>query len=84
MFVVDSPASSAWREITVQKYIKYTQNELDNIAANNITGRLNALEEANVVQANTNTLLTAQVQAVSDRSDFVEDCLAEMAQVVYA
>ena len=29
-------------------------------------------------------LLTAQVKALSDRNDFVEDCLAEMAGVVYS
>ena len=29
-------------------------------------------------------LLTAQVQALSDRNDFIEDCIAEMAAIVYA
>ena len=29
-------------------------------------------------------LLTAQVQALSDRNDFMEDCIAEMASIVYA
>ena len=29
-------------------------------------------------------LLTAQVQALSDRNDFIEDCIAEMATIVYA
>lgn len=31
-----------------------------------------------------NKLLKAQVKAQSDRSDFIEDCIAEMAGVVYA
>ena len=31
-----------------------------------------------------NEMLKAQVQAISDRNDFVEDCIAEMATVVYA
>ena len=31
-----------------------------------------------------NVLLKAQVQAISDRNEFVEDCIAEMATVVYA
>lgn len=31
-----------------------------------------------------NKLLKAQVQAQTDRSDFIEDCIAEMAGVVYA
>ena len=30
-----------------------------------------------------NKLLKAQVQAQSERADFVEDCLAEMASLVY-
>lgn len=30
------------------------------------------------------TLLKAQIQALSDRNDFVEDCVAEMAGIVYA
>ena len=29
-------------------------------------------------------LLTAKVQALSDRNDFMEDCIAEMATIVYA
>ena len=29
-------------------------------------------------------LLTAQLQALSDRNDFMEDCIAEMAAIVYA
>nr|DAP53630.1 MAG TPA: hypothetical protein [Caudoviricetes sp.] len=31
-----------------------------------------------------NKLLTAQISAVSDRNDFMEDCVAEMAAQVYA
>lgn len=30
-----------------------------------------------------NTLLKTQLQATSDRSDFIEDCIAEMAAEVY-
>ena len=33
---------------------------------------------------NEKKLLTAQVQALSDRNDFMEDCIAEMATIVYA
>lgn len=32
---------------------------------------------------NENKLLKAQLQAQTDRSDFIEDCIAEMAGVVY-
>lgn len=31
-----------------------------------------------------NSLLDAQVQAQTERSDFIEDCIAEMAMQVYA
>ena len=31
-----------------------------------------------------NKLLKAQLQAQTDRSDFIEDCIAEMAGVVYS
>ena len=33
---------------------------------------------------NENFLLKAQIQAMSDRNDFIEDCIAEMAMQVYA
>lgn len=29
-------------------------------------------------------MLKAQIKAISDRNDFIEDCIAEMATVVYA
>ena len=32
---------------------------------------------------NENKLLKAQLKAQTDRSDFIEDCIAEMAEVVY-
>ena len=35
-------------------------------------------------QDKTNTLLKAQVKSVTDRADFVDDCIAEMATIVYA
>lgn len=31
-----------------------------------------------------NSLLSAQLQAQTERSDFIEDCIAEMATQVYA
>lgn len=33
---------------------------------------------------NQNVLLMAQIQALSSRNDFLEDCLAEMACIIYA
>lgn len=37
----------------------------------------------NELLAAENKLLKAQLQAQSDRSDFIEDCIAEMATMVY-
>lgn len=42
-----------------------------------IEDRLTALEQEN-------NLLRAQIQAASDQNEFLEDCIAEMAGVVYA
>ena len=83
-FVVDQPAASAWREVTVQCYVPYTEEELAAIGDSNYVARLNALEAAGAAQVKTNELLNAQIMAVSDRSDFVEDVIAEMAGIVYA
>ena len=83
-YVVTTPYQAAWREVTVQRYIRYTPEDLEAIAAGDYAARLSALEAASRAQSDTNALLSAQVQAVSDRGDFVEDCLAEMATIVYA
>lgn len=36
------------------------------------------------VEEKEKTLIKAQIQALSERNDFLEDCVAEMASVVYA
>lgn len=56
------------------------QNATIQQQAETIASQANKLVE----QEKTNTLLTAQVQSVSDRADFVDDCIAEMASIVYA
>lgn len=61
--------------------VERTQEEMDgDYAARPVpaTPKTNAELEAE------NALLKAQVQAVADRNEFVEDCIAEMAAVVYA
>lgn len=75
-------AQAAWdEEIPIQIYVPFTQEELDRIEAerNKPTDaeRISKLESEK-------KLLTAQVQALSDRNDFMEDCIAEMATIVYA
>ena len=41
-----------------------------------------AQQEVETMQADL-PMLKAQIQAISDRNDFIEDCIAEMAAVVY-
>ena len=41
------------------------------------------LLEKNEELRDENVLLKAQIQAQADRSDFVEECIAEMATLVY-
>ena len=41
-----------------------------------------AKKEVETMQADL-PMLKAQIQAISDRNDFIEDCIAEMAAVVY-
>lgn len=48
------------------------------------TPTISDLLAENVSLKQTNQQLMAQIKAVSDRSDFVEDCIAEMAAVVYS
>ena len=83
--VVDVPgveAQAAWNEeIPIQIYVSYTQEELDRIEAE----RNKPTDTERILQLESEKkLLTAQVQALSDRNDFMEDCIAEMATIVYA
>lgn len=54
----------------------FVENSEDYIPPNNLTPEEFLRKE--------NTLLKAQVQVLSDRSDFLEDCIAEMAMIVYS
>ena len=46
--------------------------------------KVSELTAENETLTTENRTLKAQVQALSDRGEFVEDCIAEMAAVVYA
>ena len=83
-YVIDTPKQAAWREVVKQKYVPYTDEELALMKKSDYGGRLEALEAKAQEAEKAEALLSAQVQAVSDRGDFVEDCLAEIAGVVYA
>lgn len=74
-WVIDVPgveAKEAWtEEVAYQVYHPYTQEELDKMAEP-------------TAEEKEKTLLKAQIQALSERNDFLEDCVAEMASIVYA
>ena len=44
----------------------------------------NEVEDRVTTLESDNTLLKQQLKAASDQNDFLEDCVAEMAQIVYA
>lgn len=58
-----------------------TQEEMD---ADYAARPMPATPKTNAELEAENALLKAQVRAVADRNEFVEDCIAEMAAVVYA
>ena len=64
------------------KPVERTQEEMD---ADYVPPEVKPTDEERISQLESEKkLLTAQVQALSDRNDFVEDCIAEMAAIVYA
>lgn len=62
-FVVDQPAASAWSEVTVQRYVLYTEEELDAMGNSYYAERLDALE-AEVL--NHRKVLTAIEEGIAD------------------
>ena len=64
------------------KPVERTQEEMD---ADYVPPEVKPTDAERILQLeNEKKLLTAQVQALSDRNDFMEDCIAEMATIVYA
>ena len=62
--------------------LERTQEEMD---ADYVPPEVKPTDEERILQLESEKkLLTAQVQALSDRNDFMEDCIAEMATIVYA
>lgn len=66
----DHVSSPLWIEITEEEYNKLIVRKTD-------TERIEDLEADN-------NLLKQQLKAASDQNEFLEDCVAEMAQIVYA
>ena len=62
--------------------VERTKEEMD---ADYVPPEVNPTDTERISQLESEKkLLTAQVQALSDRNDFMEDCIAEMATIVYA
>ena len=62
--------------------VERTQEEMD---ADYVPPEVKPTDAERILQLESEKkLLTAQLQALSDRNDFVEDCIAEMAAIVYA
>lgn len=62
--------------------VERTQEEMD---ADYVPPEVKPTDEERISKLESEKkLLTAQVQALSDRNDFMEDCIAEMATIVYA
>lgn len=62
--------------------VERTKEEMD---ADHVPPEVKPTEAERISQLESEKkLLTAQVQALSDRNDFMEDCIAEMATIVYA
>ncbi|MBQ7887337.1 MAG: hypothetical protein IJ313_10645 [Clostridia bacterium] len=62
-YVVDVPFAPARREVTAQRYIPYTRDELAVIAQSDHDARLRALEEASAEQG---AALAAMIGGVAD------------------
>lgn len=64
------------------KAVERTQEEMD---ADYVPPEVKPTDAERISQLESEKkLLTAQLKALSDRNDFVEDCIAEMAAIVYA
>ena len=62
-FVVDVPATPAWREVTTQKYILYTEAELADMSKIDYATILENLEVADGEQVKTNDAQTVKISA---------------------
>lgn len=66
-FVVDVPATPAWREVTAQKYISYTEAELAHMAKLDYATRLENLEVADGEQVKTNDAQAVQISTQEEK-----------------
>lgn len=71
-----------WKDYSILSTI---QSLFEEMSANAIQeDRIAALEEENAALKEENAMQAAKVVALSDQMDFYEDCIVEMAEIVYA
>lgn len=64
--------------------VECTQEEIQEQEQANLPDLTPSIPEEVEALKSENFMLKAQIQAMSDRNDFIEDCIAEMAMQVYA
>lgn len=74
-FVIDQPASAAWREVTAQKYILYTEDELKLTGKADYGKRLDAIEDAAYGE---------RVAELEEQNTMLTECVLEMSEMLYA
>lgn len=72
-----------WIEGATQEEIEEI-NKIDICPTKTIEERIEELEQENELLKQENQMLHTQVEATTQNQEFVESCLMEMAQVVYA
>ncbi len=78
----DFPSAVPCGEIPVAIGDTYDGQDFYREGAKVVSPLTAAQKEVETMQADL-PMLKAQIQAISDRNDFIEDCIAEMATVVY-
>lgn len=66
-FIVDVQATPAWREVTTQKYVLYTEDELMNMAKLDYATRIENLEIADNEQMETNNTQAVQISTQEEK-----------------
>ena len=77
------PAGHALRPVTVDAKDPTSVTAVLTRAVDGTAAALDTISARLVERERENKLLKAQIAAQSDRADFVEDCIAEMAMQVY-
>ena len=83
---MDKDGHTGWVYDEYTTEVEDTPGLLDEVKANydNLLREAKANEKSKADLVAENALLKAQITAATERSDFIEDCIAEMAMQVYS